>query len=155
MLTTFEYKISLTLDISYVQNYCCHSTLPPTLKNNLLQAIHHQNVLGWDMFLKGFSSLYWVELFNGHDEPTEKHKSTNWGEQLAPASLSCLKHIWDDRNQFLHGKTRLQSKRKLRERVHFAVGQIYKSPPKLHRRYPSIQAVPLEQRLHHNTAHLQ
>ncbi len=155
LLATFEYKISLTLDISFIQNYCCQSLLPPTLKHNLLQAIRHQNVLRWDMFLKGFSSIYWVELYNDHDEPSEKHKSRTWGEQLVAASLSCLKHIWDDRNQFLHGKTRLESKHKLRERVHSAVQKIYASPPKLHRQYPSIRAMSLEQRLRHNTTHLQ
>ena len=138
ILATFEYKLSLTLDISDTQNYCCQSLLPPPLKHNLLRAIRHQNVIGWDMFLKGFSSNYWVELCNTNDEPSERHKSSTWGEQLVAASLSCLQHIWNDRNQFLHGKTRLESKQKLHERVHATVQQIYRAPPKLHRRYPYL-----------------
>ena len=71
ILATFEYTLSLTLDISDTQNYCCQSLLRPPLKHNLLRAIRQQNVIGWDMFLKGFSSNYWVELYNTNDEPSE------------------------------------------------------------------------------------
>jgi hypothetical protein len=32
----------------------------PQKKNILITAIHHQNNVGWDLFLKGYTSTYWV-----------------------------------------------------------------------------------------------
>jgi hypothetical protein len=53
--------------------------------------------------LKGYRSQYWIDLYIESDEPSENHKSQYWGEKFVDAIISLLKHIWDDRNQYLHG----------------------------------------------------
>lgn len=52
IITTFEYKLSLALHLQYSTPYPILSTLPPPTHQLLIQAIWHQNRLGWDMALK-------------------------------------------------------------------------------------------------------
>lgn len=52
LLTTFEYKLSLTLDIPYSQTYQLSHNRASDVHRILLCAMQHQNVLGWDSALK-------------------------------------------------------------------------------------------------------
>jgi hypothetical protein len=49
--------------------------------------------------------------------------------QLVSYALELYQGIWEDRNTFLHGKTRLEVKEKLRIRIHQQVRDMYKNPP--------------------------
>jgi hypothetical protein len=103
-LSTFEYKLSLTLNIPCGHDYQCSSAISKPLKQNLMRAICHQNIIGWNAFLKGYTSQYWTEIYMDSMELFKNHESQNWGEKLVEAAITLLRHIWDDRNQYLHGQ---------------------------------------------------
>jgi len=75
ILTIFEFKISIVLDIPYSQCYHTSSTLD-TQKMGLINAIRHQNILGWDLFLKGIQSSYWAELYQDLYVNLEHHMTS-------------------------------------------------------------------------------
>jgi hypothetical protein len=63
MIVSYEYKLSNTLDIPFKAFFSNSSPIPQDMNIKLLQAIHHQNIIGWDNFLKGFTSSYWMEVY--------------------------------------------------------------------------------------------
>jgi hypothetical protein len=76
----------------------------------LLMAIKHQNIIGWDLFLKGYISIYWshpYEDLKQHDEP---HNIPNREVKLTGAAIGRYKGIWDARNKDIHGGTTKESK---------------------------------------------
>jgi hypothetical protein len=75
-------------------NTILHMTSHLTKTPQLLQAILHQNILGWDMLLKGFTSAYWTE--------TQKlcNKSIHFCPRKINSLVICspyLTQIWKDR----------------------------------------------------------
>ena len=63
ILITLEHKLLLTQELPYSQHYQCATSLTSVHKNILIASIRHQNVLGWDSFLKGFISSYWGPIY--------------------------------------------------------------------------------------------
>jgi hypothetical protein len=59
MLQTFNYMLSLTLNLPYdkVTSQWTHDS--DSIPHVLLWAIKHQNLVGWDNFMKGFISTKW------------------------------------------------------------------------------------------------
>jgi len=55
----FEYKLSIVLDLPFSKVYNISSEIPQSTYILLLDAIRHQNILGWDQFLCGYTSIYW------------------------------------------------------------------------------------------------
>jgi len=155
LLSTFEYKLSWTLDLPFHHNYQCSYVISNSVKQDLMRAVCHQNVIGWNIFLKGYTSQYWTQLYSNSTELSEHHKIPNWGIKMVKNAISLLKQIWDNCNQYLHGTTRSESRLKLRQQIQSLVSQVYASPLRLHHRYPTVCAIPLEQRLQHSTTHLQ
>jgi hypothetical protein len=70
MIVTYEYKLSTTLDIPYIATFTNSTSIPQETNTKLLQAIGHQNIIGWDHFLKGFTSIYWLEIYNASHSGT-------------------------------------------------------------------------------------
>jgi hypothetical protein len=64
------------------------------MKQSLLQAIRHQNLIGWNMFLKGFTSQYWNQLYCTSTEISNNHKVSNWGVKVVENDLVLLRQIW-------------------------------------------------------------
>jgi hypothetical protein len=79
----------------------------------------------------------------------------DWDHRLVEECIQLSKAIWDDRNEFLHGKTRKEACEKLRQHVVHRVSHIYQCPSKLHRRYHKVQHIPLQERLQSSTTTLQ
>jgi hypothetical protein len=52
ILTTLEYKLSLALYLPYNPQYPLRVSISNDLKNIVLRAICHQNIIGWDNFFK-------------------------------------------------------------------------------------------------------
>jgi hypothetical protein len=64
ILATLEYKLSLALQVPYQCYYCIANQSSPNQHPFLLQAIKHQNILGWDNFLQGCISIFGLILIN-------------------------------------------------------------------------------------------
>jgi hypothetical protein len=76
-----------------------------------------------------------------------KKPGLSWDIQLTKPTLQLVDDLWDDRNKEVHGNTVEEAKQQAREVVLENVRQIYKQPPKLAQKYPSILEVPLGNRL--------
>jgi hypothetical protein len=77
ILAYFEYKLSLTLKLSLqTQTYVCH-TIDTTEKALLMTTIRHQNIIGWDNALKGYTSSYWPNIQNLH-QGSSTHRIQRW-----------------------------------------------------------------------------
>jgi len=58
LLTIFEYKLSLILNLMYQQTFTITIPASPTQQQILMKASRHQNLVGWDNFLWGYISIY-------------------------------------------------------------------------------------------------
>jgi hypothetical protein len=63
ILCTLEYKLSITLDIPFLPKFHNQEEIPPDTKPLLMTVIRHQNIIGWDNFVQGYTSIYWVYIF--------------------------------------------------------------------------------------------
>ncbi len=63
IIVTLEYKLSLILELLLHNKYILNNQIPQDTHQKLLSVIHHQNIIGWDNFLKGFTSNYWKGLY--------------------------------------------------------------------------------------------
>jgi hypothetical protein len=154
-----EYKLTLTLDVPYIQTYQPLISLPPDIHYNLISTIRLQNIIGWVSFLRGFIASSWMTLFDeitNYDPPvSHRCPSKPWDNYLTELSLSLYKGIWTTRNNSIHGSTKAEASLLQRQRVIREVHSIYANPPSLAKRFPKIRSVPLNQRLKKNTGHLQ
>jgi hypothetical protein len=122
----------------------------------LITAIRHQNLIGWDNFLRGFTSSYWDALHHKvHLNDPTPNLNSRWDMQLVAESITLSQHIWADRNSHIHGASQTESRQLLRERVMEQVRHIYKHPPRLYPRFKPINNIPLKLRLSRATTNLQ
>ncbi len=155
ILSTLEYKLSLTLHIKYVQTFFLHGQIPPNNYPLLLPAIRHQNIIRWDNFLQGYTFVYWVSLFNLAHSDNSKQQSTRWDVKLVTSGIQILKEIWSDRNSQFHGTIKAETRILHRERILNQVHHIYAHPPRLHKRFPRVTAIPLATRVSGSTTNLE
>lgn len=127
------------------------STHTPTAA--LSRAVHHQNILGWRIFMNGYISIYWGK-YQDEANTTSKYKPANWRKRLIQANLELQRKIWEARNNTVHGKSVQDQIRKDHDRICQEVRHLYQNPPTLHQRYPAIIAIPLDIRLNCNTRNL-
>jgi len=106
MLQTFDYKLSLTLNLLYdkVTSRWTHDFV--SIPYALLSAIKHQNLVGWDNFMKGFISTKWKDVLTQLSRESLPHSSTEWDTHLTGAAINLYRGIWEDRNKRLHGENR-------------------------------------------------
>jgi hypothetical protein len=85
ILTTLEYKLSQTLAIPHGHKYAVSEYISTDTKMTLLIAIQHLNILEWDMFLKGFTSTLWEEIYyiDAHRSGWHHAPLPRWGEKKA------------------------------------------------------------------------
>jgi hypothetical protein len=121
LLATFEYKLSLYLQIPYHQRHQPSYTLPPKEHSTLLTAIRHQNILGWDNFMRGYISNLWDDYIKLTLSPSP----TNWDVALVKNIFTLATAIWKDRNRVIHGNTRKEASELLRERIREQVTKLY------------------------------
>jgi hypothetical protein len=141
LITAIEYKLSLALSIPYLPKHELREQLSHDTHRSLMSAICHQNVLGWDMFLKKFTSIYWAKI--QLQQPVMISDTHSWETMLMRNLLQLYKGLWDDENSCLHGLTWQDSKHTLSERVICQVEYIYKYLPTLHPHFSIIDSIPL------------
>jgi len=156
VLTTIEYKLSILFSIEFIPKYSIASPLPLHVKNRLIEAIRHQNILGWDNFICGYSSRYWDNMVrSAHGEGNFPNLNPSWDIKLVSGILQCSQIIWQHRNRFLHGENWIEAKQLKRNHILDQVRQIYHHPPYLHSRFPPISTISLEIRLKRSTTNLE
>ncbi len=106
---------------------------PPNIvtQQMLLNAIRHQNILGWDMFLKGFISKHWGTTQALDSTKNTVRDGTDSDAKLTNSSLSLYRNIWDNRNKSIYGSSIKEAREKARKSILCRVQDIYKYPPKL------------------------
>jgi hypothetical protein len=154
LVHVFEYKLSIALDLPFSKVYHTSYEIPQNTHNLLLDAIRHQNILGWDKFLCGYTSIYRHQLYSLAHSDTDK-VCNQWDSKLIKDALQLYRQIWADRNDHLHGSSRKKAQQKLRERIVNQIRYLYNHPPRLHKRYSRITRVPIDIRLRGNTTTLQ
>jgi hypothetical protein len=154
-LSCFEIHLGNCLTVKTIDKYTTTDQPPPQIKTTLNDAIHHQNIIGWENLLRGYTSSFWSRI--QHQIPQNeisKSKRAPWNTILIRKALELHKNIWEDRNIFVNGKTIKESHQKLRQRTLERVKSIYHDNPKLASRYSAIKEVLLEQRLRRTTKNL-
>jgi hypothetical protein len=156
ILSTFHFKLCLLLHIPYEPTFTPSTTLSYENKALLMTTIRQQNIIGWDSFLHGYTSIKWHQIIQHLSSlpQSSNHLSQNWPVKLISHAITLYKKIWEDRNQLIHGKTRQEAL--IQERLHIQanVPHRYKHPPKLAKRYPKIHSNPIHTRLQRSTTHL-
>lgn len=156
ILSTFKYKLSNVFAIPFQLTCSVTSLLPITTKKRLIEAIWHQDFIGWDNFICGYTSSLWDDLVQVAQRDDPLLVSHNqWAVKLVEATFQCSHSIWQARNNILHGTSRLEAKQLLRQRVLDQFRRIYKHPPYLHSHFQKISRIPLAQRLTRSTTNLQ
>jgi hypothetical protein len=155
VLSTFEYKLSITLDIQFLPSFHVQNEIPSLTKTLLMSAIRHQNIIGWDNFLRGYTSSNWTYVFQQSHTCDADHPSPHWDKILVESCINFLQQIWSDQNTHLHGTSKMEAAQKLCELILGQVTQMYTHPPKLHSRFPKIETVPLHDCLRRSTTNLQ
>jgi hypothetical protein len=109
IVSTIEYKLSLTLDLLFSQTFTVISTIPKHIYKILLTAICHQNTLGWNKLIHGYSSIYWSQVYRElHSENSSSFKA-HWDRLLVEEAIILLWQIWSDRNTQIHGTTKVEA----------------------------------------------
>jgi hypothetical protein len=112
IIRTLEYKLSVTLEIPFLPTFQKQDEIPPFRKTLLLNAIQHQNITGWDNFLRGYTSLYWLYIFQQLHIYDIENLSQTWDKNLVESSINLLQQIWNDRNSHLHGSSKVEATHK-------------------------------------------
>jgi hypothetical protein len=150
----FECKLSQWLCVPYMQSFHRHLPLTHTQDRILTQATRHQNIIGWDNFLRGYISHHWASAYHAITDPNIKTTKTPWPQSAVSAALTLSFKIWSHRNTFVHRKTKKGHHDNERARLIQIITAIYNNPPKLHSRYTPITFIPLASRLKSSTGTL-
>jgi hypothetical protein len=146
ILITLEYKLLLTQELPYSQHYQCATSLTSVHKNILIASIRHQNVLGWDSFLKGFISSYWGPIYTTLTVLSTNTGTRQWQSQFKFLTINLYRDIWADCYAFLHGKTYKECSQIERKHTLQSVTSLYRNPPKLDKRFSNICDTPIRHR---------
>lgn len=131
LLNTLNYKWSLLLDLSppVFEKDSSFNQLPACL----ISAIRHQNLIGWQTMLWGFTTWYWLQAYLTLCDFLQESPNPSWDVLITSTSIHYLyKNILDNRNKFLHGSTKSDQQQKLHLRVIQQVQAIYSNPLCLH-----------------------
>jgi len=64
IIACFSYKLSIVLNVPQNPSFTVATQLSKTHHTLLIKAIQHQNLIGWNMFLRGFTSCLWFTVFS-------------------------------------------------------------------------------------------
>jgi hypothetical protein len=151
VIATLEYKLSLFFALPFEQTYFATTEASTSHHYDLLIAIRHQNLTGWDNFMRGYISTYWlayIHLLHPNIPPT-------WEISIIGHIFNLTTAIWKDRNRFLHGNTKKAAAELLRECIVQEVKELHYNPPILRKRYKKITLIPLNDGISHGTTYLQ
>jgi hypothetical protein len=150
LITVFCRKLSQVLELPRPDHIEKHEHFPPSL----VLAIQHQIIIGWDLFIKGYTSSYWMHACSDLMPNPVTHFFSNWDVKLVDAAISLYKGIWETCNKHIHGNSKEESTKLQWMKIQDQVLHLYRHPPRLASRYSSIRKIPLQDRLKKSTTHL-
>jgi hypothetical protein len=150
LITVFHGKLSQVLELTRPDHKEKHEHFPPSL----VLAIQHQIIIGWDLFIKGYTSSYWMHACSDLMPNSVTHFSSNWDVKLVDAAISLYKGIRETRNEHIQVNSKEESAKLQRMKIQDQVLHLYRHPPRLASRYSSIRKIPLQDRLKKSTTHL-
>jgi hypothetical protein len=130
IIACFSYKLSIMLNVPQNPCFTVATQLSITHHILLIKAIQHQDLIGWNMFLRGFTSRLWFTVFSTLHDNTNIKKQ-RWDVTLVYAITSLVRDIRSDRNNTLHGTTKSETTLRLRERLLQQTRDLYATPPGL------------------------
>jgi hypothetical protein len=74
IVTCFDYKLSLVFNLTHPLKYQIATLLSQDNHALLIRAVQYQNIIGWDLFQRGFTSSLWTQLFNVVTAVNDNHK---------------------------------------------------------------------------------
>lgn len=136
IVQTIMAQLSFTLGLT--QEKSSFSDDDTTLKD----AWCHQHLIGWHNFLCGYVPIIWR---NAQDVWQCKHSTSKnrLAQILGEGHLDLYRGIWEDRNNYINGRTAQEHRLKETEKLHRKVKDLYFGPPTLDARYTAITAVPI------------
>ncbi len=106
ILSALEKNLARTMKVPQENRYRQNHASPNNNTTLLTKALHHQNLVGWRQALRGYISRYWIDLQSTENTSKKNNKKQPRLEhKLTGTLLNLHKKIWEDRNQFIHGKT--------------------------------------------------
>jgi hypothetical protein len=156
ILECLECELSSLLQVNSTHKYTATVSQMMEMKQKLSDVIKHQNIVGWENALRGYTSKYWMAA-QRQDQHTVKDSKRRppWNITLIHSLLNLHIKIWSDRNTHIHGASLKENHQKLRQRTLEQVKNIYDENAKLAPRYQAIKTISLETRLRHTTQRLQ
>jgi hypothetical protein len=130
IIHTLHSKLSITLDTPYSPPTERHDDFSSSISPPLLDAIRHQNIIIWDCFLCGYTSIFWKQAFVALFNNAHSHPRPDWDIHLVALAIDLYRQIWHHRNIHIHVCWRKEAK--LQSRIQEEVRQLYNSPPSLH-----------------------
>ncbi len=123
----------------------------------LTEAKHHQSIIGWDNFIRGFTSTYWMKAqsIKMIDTAANAKRRGPWNIRFVRGILNLHRQIWEARNKQTHGNMIQENHQKPRRRILGKVKELYTETPLLAPLYPAIREIPIDCRLRCPTRHLQ
>jgi len=103
ILISFELKLSGALALPYAQRFSLASPISLHHHRAIITAVRHQNILGWDMFLKGFISTKWEDAYHLLKDRSAPTFPISWPRFLTTTVLHTLHSIWCNCNKIIHG----------------------------------------------------
>jgi hypothetical protein len=150
ILGVLETNLTHTLKIENRNKYLITDPEPKIISN----ACQHQNIIGWDLLLRGYASKYWSSAQKDMVDDRTPPTKTKWNHTFVKHMIDLHRNIWTDRNTFVKGKDKKEAMEKARHSIIQRVQSLYQKPPKLAQRYPSVTSISLEDRLRKPTKYL-
>ena len=124
----------------------------------ILRATAAQDLIGWDLCLRGFLAEEWeeaqAEYMKGREQLPGVHHPPG-GPFVVQQMVTFGMCLWTKRNEKLHGVTLKEQAEVVRRQVIRKVEELYVLNPSLHPRFPAIREIPLEVRCTFTTRTLQ
>lgn len=98
ILHHFEMVLTQTLAVPYLKKYIPPMPVQCQHAKAFADVKHHQNIIGWNVLLRGYLSTYWKKYQNTQPTNTNNKWPTRWGISA--------KEIWANCNTNIHGKTK-------------------------------------------------
>jgi hypothetical protein len=128
LLSSLECHLTNSLDIPNKGIYKISEQPAPT-QALLSKTTRHQNLIGWNEFMRGYISKYWTKLHHTTKQESKIKRQCPWNIKITRLVLDAHRGIWEDRNKHVYGKTIEESRERARQAIIKRVRQLYDNPP--------------------------
>lgn len=127
-------------------------------QDSLLTAVHSQNEIGWEHFLKGRISNKWLELqeqYKDEELLPPNHDGFHWAQTTIAQIIKISLQLWDYRNKILRGFNYADSMLLKRQEITDKIRQSYQHSTEVEPHFYHIFDKPLQDLFNHSVSYLQ